>query len=235
MSFRPPTECATRRAAGVPFATEVAPEPSAPPVRFLPLQRLPVWGSGTIKVTEHPKLDRPPPTGFHNLMASSSAPDLLALFHARSAPGVRPSELCSSRAAVRRLRRRCPHVVEVILRSIRAAGGRRKRRNAAPNPPPSHMDGPSKRPSPSGLCSTRKSATSHRLFRPTRSAWLSWDSSPPGFSPSSDGHDLHRASPHEIPYMGASVLAGASPGYCYPTRLACLSRDCRPSWGSATS
>jgi hypothetical protein len=187
------------------------------------------------KVTELPALDRPPPTGFLNLVASSSAPDLLALFHARSAPGVRPSELCSFRAAARRLRRRCPPVVGVILRSARAAGGRRERRNAAPNPPPSHVDGPSKRPSPSGLCSTRKSATSHRLFRPTRSAWLSWDSSPPGFSPSSDGRDLHRASPHEIPCSGASVLAGASPGYCYPTRLAHLSRDCRPSWGSATS
>jgi hypothetical protein len=235
LSFRPPSECATRRAAGVPFATEVAPEPSAPPVRFRPLQRLPARGSGTNKVTEPPKLDRPPPTGFLNLVASSSAPDLLALFHARSAPGVHPPELCSFRAAARRLRRRCPPVVGMIRRSARAAGGRRKRRNAAPNPPPSHVDEPSKRPSPSGLCSTRKSATSHRRFRPTRSAWLSWDSSPPGFSPSPDGRDLHRASPHEILRTGASVLAEASSGYCYPTRLAGLSRDCRPSWGSATS
>jgi hypothetical protein len=40
-----------------------------------------------------------------------SAPSLPAFFHAGSAPGVRPSELSSSRAAARRLRRRCPLVV----------------------------------------------------------------------------------------------------------------------------
>jgi hypothetical protein len=61
------------------------------------------------------------------------------------------------------------------------------------------MDGPSSRPSPSGLCSTRKSATPARLFRPCRGTWLSWDSSPPGFSPPPVGHGFHRASPHEIP------------------------------------
>jgi hypothetical protein len=70
------------------------------------------------------------------------------------------------------------------LRPARTAGGRRERRSTAPNHQPLIMDGPSKRPSPPGLCSTRKSATSVRLFRPNRSAWLSWGSSPPGFSPS---------------------------------------------------
>jgi hypothetical protein len=135
-------------------------------------------------------------------MASSSAPDLPALFHAGSAPGVHPSELCSFRAAERRLQRRCPLVVGMNVRLTRADGGRRRYRSTAPGPPPPHMDVPSERPSPSGLCSTRKSATPSRLFRPERSAWLSWDSSPPGYSPSPAGHGLHRASPHEVPGFG---------------------------------
>jgi len=139
-------------------------------------------------------------------MASSSAPDLPALFHAGSAPGVHPSELCSFRAAARRLRRRCPLVVGTSFRLARAAGGRRKRRNAAPDPPPSHVDVPSGRPSPTGLCSARKSATPSRLFRPPRGAWLSWDSSPPGYSPSPVGHGLHRASPREVPARAQATL-----------------------------
>jgi hypothetical protein len=75
---------------------------AAPPMRFLPLQRLPAQSSG---IDGRGCLARPPaPPGFLNLLAPSSAPCLLALFHARSAHGVRPSELCSSRTAVRR----CP-------------------------------------------------------------------------------------------------------------------------------
>jgi hypothetical protein len=101
------------------------PKPSAPPVRFSPLQRLSIRGSGT-KVAEHPRLDRPPPTGFLNLLASSSAPNLPALFHAGSALGVHPSELCSFRAAVRRLQRRCPLAVGMSFRPVRVAGGRRR-------------------------------------------------------------------------------------------------------------
>jgi hypothetical protein len=100
------------------------PKPPAPPVRFRPLQRVTIRGSGT-KVAEHPRLDRPPPAGFLNLLASSSAPNLPALFHAGSAHGVHPSELCSFRAAARRLRRRCPLVVGMSFRPVRAAGGRR--------------------------------------------------------------------------------------------------------------
>jgi hypothetical protein len=53
----------------------------------------------------------PAPSGFLNLLTLSTAPDLLALFHARSALGVHPLERFSSHAAVRRLRRRSPHVV----------------------------------------------------------------------------------------------------------------------------
>jgi hypothetical protein len=77
--------------------------------------------------------NRPTPTGSLNLMTSSSAPDLSALFHAGSALGVLPSKLCSSRVAVRCLQRRCPPVVETSLRPARVAGGRRNRRSGAPN------------------------------------------------------------------------------------------------------
>jgi len=84
-------------------------------------------------VAEHPALDRPPSPGFLNLVTSSSAVDLLALFHARSTHGVRPSERSSSRAAVRRLRRRCPLVVGTPPRPARTMVGSREHRSAAPN------------------------------------------------------------------------------------------------------
>jgi hypothetical protein len=79
---------------------------AAPPLRFFPLQRLPARGSGM----NWPGLQTQPPAppGFLNLLALSSAPSLPALFHAGSAPGVHPSELCSSRAAVRCSQRRSP-------------------------------------------------------------------------------------------------------------------------------
>jgi hypothetical protein len=64
-------------------------------------------------------------------------------------------------------------------------------------------------PSPSGLCSTRESATTSRLFRPSRSTWLSWDFSPPGCSPSPAWHDLHRASPHEVARPGGEPTCHA--------------------------
>jgi hypothetical protein len=79
---------------------------AAPPLRFIPLQRIPERGSG---LRGRVCLTRPPaPSGFRNLLTPCSAPNLLALFHARSARGVRPSELSSSRAAVCRFQHRCP-------------------------------------------------------------------------------------------------------------------------------
>jgi len=57
-------------------------------------------------------ITRPPaPSGFLNLLTLSSAPSLPALFHADPLLGLNPPELYSSRAAVRRLRRRYPHAV----------------------------------------------------------------------------------------------------------------------------
>jgi hypothetical protein len=54
---------------------------------------------------------------------------------------------------------------------------------------------PSEQPSPSGLCSTRESATSGRLFRPVPSAWLSWVYAPPRCSPSPDMASAFTAPP----------------------------------------
>jgi hypothetical protein len=75
---------------------------SAPPLRSLPLQRLPARRSGPSSRVCLARL--PTSTGFRNLVTSSSAPCLPALFHAGSAHGVRPSELSSSHAAVHRFR-----------------------------------------------------------------------------------------------------------------------------------
>jgi hypothetical protein len=83
----------------------------APPVGFLPLQRLPAQGSGMI---DRVSQTRPPaPSGFLDLLTPSSAPSLPTHI-SESDPllGFHPPELCSSRAAVRRLQRLCPLVVE---------------------------------------------------------------------------------------------------------------------------
>jgi hypothetical protein len=106
--------------------------------------------------------------------------------------GFFPPELFSSGAAVRRLQRRCPLVVVTLLPPLRL--------------PPTFrfLDvqrarfRPSKRPSPSGLCSTPESATSCRRFRPTRAHGSPGLFRPPGFSPSSAQPGLHPISPHEL-------------------------------------
>jgi hypothetical protein len=80
-----------------------------PPLGFRPLQRIPGVGQ-----PPHARVPAPwlvAPSGFRNLLTLSSAPHLPALFHAGPAPGVRPSELCPSRSAVRCFRRRTPPVV----------------------------------------------------------------------------------------------------------------------------
>jgi len=94
---------APERALGRP---ETGRQEAAPPLRFVPLQRIAEQGSG---FRGRACLTRPPaPSGFLSLLTPWSAPNLLALFHARSAHGVRPSEPSSSRAAVCRLQHRSP-------------------------------------------------------------------------------------------------------------------------------
>jgi hypothetical protein len=110
----------------------------------------------------------PAPSGFLNLLTLSSAPNLLALFHARSALGVFPSELSSSRTAVHRLRRRCPPAVRIPSSRSESRRALHKRRGATEGHEAPQLDQVPGNPSSSGLSSMRESATSGKRFRP---AW----------------------------------------------------------------
>lgn len=130
---------------------------TAPPLRFGPLQRFSDPGSGLM---DRSCLARPacvsrfsqPPDAFIR-------PQILpALFHAGYAHGVHPSELYSSRTAVRRLRRRYPLAVSVSPRRLRGRTESASRRSA-----PTFLNGtsakPARRPATPGSCSVRESAT----------------------------------------------------------------------------
>jgi hypothetical protein len=96
----------------------------------------------------------------------------------------------------------------------------------------SHRGKPAGMPPPSRLFSTRESATSNRRFRPERAR------SSPGLPPLQgalppwidDG--LHRVSPHEVTRTADKSTDWTPYRVSLPERLAGLSRDCRPSWGS---
>jgi hypothetical protein len=175
--------------------------------------------------------DRPAPPGFLNLMAPSSAPSLLALFHARSAHGVSPfkalllprsrtlspaplpSWCCArstldpsagfpSRAPKRRARATSPHVGPGI-RSPHLQG-------FAPRESPPHRHG--------------------FLHLAERVALM-------GFLPSrvlplaGMAAAFTAASPHEVIFTGAETTDRTLYRVSIPARWACLSRGCRPSWG----
>jgi hypothetical protein len=189
--------------------------------------RAAAWVSGP------PTARSPAPPGFLNLMAPSSAPSLLALFHARSAPGVHPSELCSSRAAVRRLRRLCPPGVGGALGLTRGppSPSRTPKRCARTRSSPCGQD-LENAPRLQGFAPHE--SPPHQaggLGRPERVALL--DFSPSGCSPSPE---WQRPSPRlpswDCPPGRRIDRTNAPTGCCLPARLACLSRDCRPSWGS---
>jgi hypothetical protein len=181
---------------------------TAPLMRFLPLQRVP--HSRQRLFEGRASHARPPaPSGFLNLLTLQSAPSLPALFHAGSAPGVRPSEPCSSRAAVRRLRRRCPLDVATPFRPTRVPTVRRERRNTAPRPSfpmwivlpdAPHLQGFAPHESPphhaGGLGRTR--ARSSPGIHPLQ-----------GILPRRTGDGLHRASPHEVARLGDKSSARA--------------------------
>jgi hypothetical protein len=140
----------------------------------------------------------PAPPGFLNLMTHSSAPSLLALFHARSAHGVRPTEHFSSRAAVRCSQRQCPLDVQKFhcaFQKTSFSSRMPKRRAGATG---SHRGRPTGMPSPPRLCSTPESATPSRRFRPERAR--SSLGLPPlqGALPRWNDNGLHRVSPHEV-------------------------------------
>jgi hypothetical protein len=194
LSFRPPSENAAQRAAAASLSTEIDRE-NAGSSREVPSPTAsPRPGQRHEKVNEHPTLDRPPPSGFLNLVASSSAPDLLALFHARSAPGVLPSELCSSRAAVRRFRRLCPPVVGTPFLPVRTLASRRERRSTAPSLRAPWWTGHPDVPRLQGFAPHESPPLrAGCLRRRERVALLGFP--PSGYSPSPEWHDLHRALP----------------------------------------
>jgi len=82
-----------------------------------PCSAFPTQSSG-LKWLWFTKPEPPAPPGVRNLLALSSALSLPALFHAGSAHGVNPSELCSSRVAVRRFRRLDPLGVPTAFRAL---------------------------------------------------------------------------------------------------------------------
>lgn len=167
-------------------------------------------------------------------MASSSAPNLPALFHAGSALGVRPSEL-SPPAQPRAVSGAVALVsLKTTLRHTRAAAGRRRCRSTAPN---------RRRP----MWARRRAAPRLQGFAPRESPPLHPGGLDRSGARGSHGiHPLQGILPHRTgtaftapPLMrfpfGRKRPHGASSGFYYPARLAGLSRDCRPSWGFATS
>jgi len=74
---------------------------------------------------------------------------------------------------------------------------RTPKRRAKPDGP--HVGRPSGRPSSSGLCSTRESATSDRLFRPARARGSPGLRPLQGVPPRRQGIGLRHASPHVVP------------------------------------
>jgi hypothetical protein len=229
VGFRPPSECSACRAA-VAIDDGEPPKPaSAPPLRSLPLQRIPTRGSGFVGRVY---LARPPaPSGYLNLLAPQSAPSLLALFHARSAHGVHPSEPCSSRAAVRRLRRRCPLDVAAPSNLPEDRFAERDAETPRPSSPAPIWEGLRDAPHLQGFAPHESPPLQAGcLGRPRRVALL-------GFVPSRvfPLTGMARPSPRlpswDCPTRRRIDRADAPTGFSYPVRLACLSRDCRPSWG----
>jgi hypothetical protein len=172
--------------------------------------------------------------------------------------GLRPSELCSSRAAVRRLRRlypldvRQPTMTAPTDRARRpkptSAGGvpRRARRPKPPNKPEpverqqqpkppkpdDRMERPRERSRLQGVAPRESPPLqTDGLGRPGRVALL--DFRPPGCSPSLERHGLHRVSPHGLGIHGRYRPRTPPHRVSIPTRWAGLSRDCRPSWALA--
>jgi hypothetical protein len=106
--------------------------------------------------------------------------------------GFYPLKLFSSDAAVRRLRRPCPLVVVTSVLSPRLS--RSSDCSASCESGLRLFECPS----PTGLCSTSKSATSCRWVRPTRAHGSSGLSCPSRFSPFSAQPGLHLISPLEL-------------------------------------
>jgi hypothetical protein len=165
---------------------------AAPPMRFLPLQRLPARDSGKLAGFASP--DRLHLQVFSTSWRLDPPRACRPCFMPDPLMGLRPSELCSSRAAVRRLRRPYPHDVRQLTPTVPITRTRQPKppstddvlhRAQRPKPPrcegagqaepaaeATDTEGPSgtapRAFPPSGFCSTRESATPDRRFRPAR-------------------------------------------------------------------
>jgi hypothetical protein len=151
------------------------------------------------RVPPHPT---PAPSGFLNLLTPSSARSRLALLHARSAHGVLPLQSCFPSAQVPTVS--SPQPLLPLEEPQRPVQHRPKCRGASAKAEDSTLvDKPSGAPSTSGSCSTRRSDTLNRRFRPAESRCSPEAFAPPGCSPSS-------AAPRPSP--GAPLLRLPQPG-----------------------
>jgi hypothetical protein len=162
-------------------------------------------------------------------LAPSSDPCLLALFHTRSAHGVRPSELFSTRAAARR----CP----TALPSCRCAELSSHR--PSPHDSRAETQGPHEAASVRIRLSPRlqgfdpHGSPPHErgglARRPARSS--PGPLAPPGVSPSLEWQRLSPPPPLMSFFLRWFPAFGRLFRVLLPARLACLSRGCLPSWG----
>jgi hypothetical protein len=108
MGFSAPSECFEPRAAATPTKPSRArSDIAAPPMRFLPLQRVPAHSSSIMSGLACPERLRP--QVFSTSRRVSDPPRACRpCFMPDPLMGFRPSEPCSRRVAVRRLRRRSP-------------------------------------------------------------------------------------------------------------------------------
>jgi hypothetical protein len=176
-------------------------------MRFLPLQRFPARGSGCSRTgvptsgrlrlqvfSTSWRFNRPEPAGLVSCRIRSwGSPFRAFLLPCSRSPSPAPLPSCCWNA----------------FRLTRGPTARREHRNAAPETTAPHVGDSSERPSTSGLCSTRESATSLRRVRPAASAWLSWDSPLQGVLPRRADNGLHRVSPHEVARLGDKSSARA--------------------------
>jgi hypothetical protein len=167
--------------------------------------------------------------GFSQPLDAFLRPVLTGLVSCRIRSWGFPSELCSSRAAVRRLQRRCPLVVPATssrcidqLRPLRAStacthrpsAARRLQGFALHESPPPHAGG----------LDRHTARGSPGFFVSSRALSLCWHgrafTRPPLTGFVADGSLSRRRLPRRV---------------LPPARSAHLSRDCRPSWTSPTS
>jgi len=133
------------------------------PWSFSPLSCLPTCGSGSFEALASTAKAFSPP-GFLNLLALSSAPCLPALFHAGSTFGVLPSKALLLQCS--RTSSPTPYLPSCRSRhpSFCSVSHQPSDCSASCEPGLRLFECPS----PSGLCSTSKSATSSRLLGQTR-------------------------------------------------------------------